>query len=230
MSHVLKPMMETAIKVDIFPAVMKKNKDPLMDTPKPRMALFQGEENDVVVSGLKIPATSFETTCKDSNDCTMKVGSIDVILNENNGNILSDVLLRTYMFVGGKFKADHQTTAAVHKRKLINTLSKPRTALIQGTVDDEPKATNIVSSIECQEKYNDLRSVAGNLSQYPIQFGTFSIDRKYYKEYEKLDCELMEMRRRPASIGGGLQTCPNCRIYMGELAHKSNSEFRRSGP
>jgi hypothetical protein len=42
MSHVLKPMMETAIKVDIFPAVMKKNKDPPMDTPKPRMAFFKG--------------------------------------------------------------------------------------------------------------------------------------------------------------------------------------------
>jgi hypothetical protein len=72
--------------------------------------LIQGEENDVVVSELKIPATSYETTCKDSNDCSIKVGSIDVILNENNGNILYDVVPWTYMFVGGKFKADHQNT------------------------------------------------------------------------------------------------------------------------
>jgi hypothetical protein len=50
MSHVLKPMMETAIKVDIFPAVRKKKKDPPMDTLKPRTALLQGEENDVTIS------------------------------------------------------------------------------------------------------------------------------------------------------------------------------------
>jgi hypothetical protein len=31
---------------------------------------------------------------------------------------------------------------------------------------------------------------------------------KYYKEYDKLGCNLMEMWRRPASTGRGLQTCP----------------------
>jgi hypothetical protein len=93
---------------------------------------------------------------------------------------------------------------------------------------DEPMTPNLVVSIECQEKCNDSRSVASNLSQYPIQFGTFSFDRKYYKEYDKLGCELMEMWRRPASTGGGLQTCPNCQIYMRDSAHKSNSEFNSS--
>jgi hypothetical protein len=44
MSHVLKPMMETAIKVDIFPAVRKKKKDPPMDTPKLRTAFARGRE------------------------------------------------------------------------------------------------------------------------------------------------------------------------------------------
>jgi hypothetical protein len=43
-------MMETAIKVDCFLAVKKKKKDPLMDNPKPRTALLQGEENDVTIS------------------------------------------------------------------------------------------------------------------------------------------------------------------------------------
>jgi hypothetical protein len=51
MSHVLKLMMETTIKVDIFSAAWKKKKDPPMDTPKPRMALFQGEEDDVAILG-----------------------------------------------------------------------------------------------------------------------------------------------------------------------------------
>jgi hypothetical protein len=89
-------------------------------------------------------------------------------------------------------------------------------------------APNLVTFIECQEKRSDSRSVAGNLWQYPIQFGTFSFEGKYYKEYDKLGCELMETWRRPASIGGGLQTCLNCQIYMGESAHKSNSEFNSS--
>jgi hypothetical protein len=93
---------------------------------------------------------------------------------------------------------------------------------------DEPLAPNLVSSIECQEKCSDSTSVAGNLSQYPIQFGTFSFDRKYNKEYDKLGCELMEMWRRPASTGRGLKTCPNCPIYMAESAHKSNSGFNSS--
>jgi hypothetical protein len=43
MSHVLKSMMETAFKVDIFPAMKKKKKDLMMDTPKPRTALLGGE-------------------------------------------------------------------------------------------------------------------------------------------------------------------------------------------
>jgi hypothetical protein len=51
---------------------------------------------------------------------------------------------------------------------------------------------------------------------------------KYYEEYDKWGCDLMDMWRRPASTWRGLQTCPNCRIYMGESAHKSNSEFNSS--
>jgi hypothetical protein len=52
--------------------------------------------------------------------------------------------------------------------------------------------------------------------------------KKYYKEYDKLGCDLIDMWRRLASRGRGLQTCPNCRIHLGESAHKSNSEFNSS--
>jgi hypothetical protein len=72
--------------------------------------LIQGEENDVVVSRLKIPSTSFEATCNDSNDCSIKVGSINVILNENNGNILCDVVphiyVRWWQIQGGPLEHD----------------------------------------------------------------------------------------------------------------------------
>jgi hypothetical protein len=52
--------------------------------------------------------------------------------------------------------------------------------------------------------------------------------RKYYKEYENLSCDLMDMWRRSASTEIGLQTHPNCWNYMGESAHRSNSEFSSS--
>jgi hypothetical protein len=51
---------------------------------------------------------------------------------------------------------------------------------------------------------------------------------KYYKKYHKSGCDHMDMSRRAASTGRGLQTCSNCRFYMGESDHKSNSEFNSS--
>jgi hypothetical protein len=81
-------------------------------------------------------------------------------------------------------------------------MTKLRMTLLQGGESDELMVPQNIS--------------AGNQMQRA---------RKYYKEYNKSGCDLMEMWRRPASTGRGLQTCPNCRIYMGESAHKSNSEF-----
>jgi hypothetical protein len=86
-----------------------------------------------------------------------------------------------------------------------HVMTKPRTALLQGGEDDELMAPQNIS--------------ACNQMQWT---------RKCYKEYEKLGCDLMDMWRRPDSTERGLQTCPNCRIYMGESAHKSNSEFNSS--
>jgi hypothetical protein len=84
-------------------------------------------------------------------------------------------------------------------------MTKSRTALLQGGEDDELMAPqNILASNQMQRA------------------------RKYYKEHDKVGCDLMDMWRRPTRTGRGLQTCPNCRIYMGEPAHKSNSEFNSS--
>jgi hypothetical protein len=44
--HVLKPMHDSAIKSLVFP-VVKKKKELTQINPKPRMALFQGREDDV---------------------------------------------------------------------------------------------------------------------------------------------------------------------------------------
>jgi hypothetical protein len=81
-------------------------------------------------------------------------------------------------------------------------MAKPRMALLQGGEDDELMTHKNISASNQMQR-------AG----------------KFYKEYDKLGCDLMDMWRRRASIGRGLQTCPNCQIYMGESAHNSNSEF-----
>jgi hypothetical protein len=143
--HVLKPMLESAIKAEVF-APVKKKYQAATNKPKPRTALLQGEENDVASSCMKIPVGRPETDCKVTNNSSIKVGSITVILNEKNGNALSDVMSRKYSFVGCKFKVDHHKAAAVHKRNFLNTHSKPRTALFQGGEDDEPITPHIIST------------------------------------------------------------------------------------
>ena len=90
---------------------------------------------------------------------------------------------------------------AILTDKLADTPSKPRTALFQGGEDDEHMAPQINSAS------NQKRRA-----------------RECYKEYDKLDCDLMETWRGLARTWSGLQTCPNCRIYGEESAHKSNSE------
>lgn len=96
--HVLKSMLESAIKVDALPVVRKKRKDPPMDTPKPRMALPQGEGNDVAIAGQKVIPSNSETTCKAPNDFFIKVGSINIILNEKNSDeILANLLHQVFL-------------------------------------------------------------------------------------------------------------------------------------
>jgi hypothetical protein len=46
----MQPMMESAIKVDIFPVVRKRKKYPSMYIPKLRTTLFQEVENDESVA------------------------------------------------------------------------------------------------------------------------------------------------------------------------------------
>jgi hypothetical protein len=58
-------------------------------------------------------------------------------------------------------------------------MTKPRTTLLQGGENDELMAPQNIS--------------ASNQMQWT---------RKYYKKYDKLGCDLMDMWRRPASIGG----------------------------
>jgi DNA-binding cell septation regulator SpoVG len=121
---VLKPMLESAIIMNIFSAVRKRKKDPTKDTPKPRTSLFQEGENDVFVSSLKIPAGDVQTYHNVISDSYLKVGFIVVSLNENNGNnILFDAMPMRHTFFGGEFRNNHHSTIDVQKSNLIDTLS-----------------------------------------------------------------------------------------------------------
>jgi hypothetical protein len=162
------------------------------------------------------------------------VGSRNISKDQNNSSMHYDSL---DSFVVPDLNDDY-SSATCKLTEVFNNRLKLRTALIQGRENGEPMAPNLVAYIECQEKCSDSKSVAGNLSQYPIQFGTFSFDGKYYKEYDKIGCELMEMWRRSASTGGrapNLSKLPNIhgRVSLQVqfvIQFKSNSESKRSWP
>jgi hypothetical protein len=66
-------------------------------------------------------------------------------------------------------------------------MTKARMALLQGGEEDELMAPQNISTSHQMQRTG-----------------------KYYEEYDKLGCDLMDMWRRPASTGRGLQTYPNC--------------------
>jgi hypothetical protein len=65
-------------------------------------------------------------------------------------------------------------------------MTKLRTTLLQGGENDELMVPQNISASNQMQR-------AG----------------KYYKEYDKLGYDLMDMCRRPTSTGRELQTCPN---------------------
>jgi hypothetical protein len=227
--HVLTQMKENDIKAEVF-AHIKKKKDAIENTSKPRATLLQGEGNDAASTDLtsapdvvnKEKIIDAITNCKrivtvnprvkeppgitpNPRTILLQEGENDVcVLRQvqatdvsNNASLLFSVGSRNTSkdqnnssmhcgsldsFVVPDLKDDYSSSAC-KLTEVFNNHLKPRTTLIQGREDDEPMAPNLATSIECQEKCSDSRIVAGNLSQYPIQFGTFSFDRKYYKEY-----------------------------------------------
>ena len=90
--------------------------------------MIHGDENDVVVLGLKIETSSFATASEDTSDSAMKVESITINLDERNDNIPADDVHRKHTFVGGAFKNNRHNSIVVHKKNLVDTLSKPRRA------------------------------------------------------------------------------------------------------
>ena len=80
--HVLKPMLESAIKAEVFPKV-QVTKRAAEITPKPRMALLQEGENDVNIHTLAAARESV-IRCKEPIKSSIQFGSISNNIFGNN--------------------------------------------------------------------------------------------------------------------------------------------------
>jgi DNA-binding cell septation regulator SpoVG len=213
---VLKLMPESAIKVVIFPAVRKRKKAPVMDTQKTRMALFQEGENDVYVSSFKIPVGDVQTNHNVINDSYLKVGSITVSLNENNGNnIIFDAMPMRRTFVGGEFRNNHHNIIDVQKSNLIDTLSKSRTTLIQGRENDEL----INHQVHSTKYVEDSDSISVAMSKKKIFIGANLCNNE--KKIDDRSCVLIgsillkiKEPKDHVRVPQGLDCCEFCRGFL----------------
>jgi hypothetical protein len=74
--HVLKPMLECAINAEVFPTITKKKKNSDI-SPKSRMTLFQGAENDMSISnatnGISVSNSTIIDAANASNKSLQRV-------------------------------------------------------------------------------------------------------------------------------------------------------------
>jgi hypothetical protein len=202
--HVLKPMIESAIKAEAFALVKKKFHAATIEA-KPGTTLLQGEENDVTISntcdelptkeGPRIISKPRTMLIKGGEDIMPTISAPTTVVVNSINRI--QIQFKTLCF-GVKIEDDENNMVHVAPcqikikgRNFVkgddgHIMTKPRTALLQGGVDDELMALqNIRASNHVQQT------------------------RNYYEEYDKLGCDLMDMWRRPATTERGLQTCPN---------------------
>uniref|UniRef100_A0A0D9XYF2 Retrotransposon gag domain-containing protein n=1 Tax=Leersia perrieri TaxID=77586 RepID=A0A0D9XYF2_9ORYZ len=81
--HVLKPMKENDIKAGVFPTV-KRKREVSKTTPKPRMALLQGEENDVTRITPNLKANSPVDFRQTINAFVVLFGSSPIHVNQSH--------------------------------------------------------------------------------------------------------------------------------------------------
>jgi hypothetical protein len=166
--HVFKPMLESGIESEVFASVKKKYHT-ATSKPKPRMALLQGEENDVEVLvpmlDTSVPKyvtivdmAGYGTSSKDQNS-SIKFSSLDNVLNTKKENNSPTMASNKYTSSGVLCRMANDSNSSMYK---VNIPSKPRTALIQGREDDEPMAPQNISSIIKVNKCKHLIIVVGN--------------------------------------------------------------------
>jgi hypothetical protein len=221
--HVFKPMLEGGIKSEVF-APVKKKYHTASCNPKLRMALLQGEENQVTISNTSDDPPTIEGPRIISKPRTVLLKGVEDIMTTISApttvivNSINPIQIQFgALCFGVKIEDDENNMVPIapcqikiEGRHFVkgedgHIMTKLRMALLQEGEDDELMAHQNISA-------NNQMQRTG----------------KYYEEFHKLVYDLLDMWRRPASTGRRLQTCPNCQIYMGDSTHKSNSEFNSS--
>lgn len=185
--HVLRPMLENAIKAEVFAHIKKKCNATMQQKLKPvlpqggehdmaisvsmkdasrterlklRTCLLQGEKNDVVVSENKNSTTIFETTDSLSQSISICCASTADELKKDKLNYAA---ARSLKSCAGD---DH------YMNETPQIVSKPRTALFQGRENDEPVAHQFGSARNTQNTCHNSVNEAGHLFKNSIiQFG-----------------------------------------------------------
>jgi hypothetical protein len=139
MHHILKPTLECAINVDVFPTIIKKKKNYNI-SPKSRTILFQGAENDMSISdatiGISVSnATTIDTAdasknlCKRSNILSINFAKFDA---NQFGSILAEIIDEANLVTDTKTNIG----AVVCKNEAPTHMSKLRTTFFEEGEDD----------------------------------------------------------------------------------------------
>jgi len=209
--HVLKPMPESAIKAEVF-ATSKVKKKVAAITPKPRTALLQEGENDMDMSSQIIASSSHDTSSALKN-VKMQVASADneplselskprtVLFEADNDavavrpiitssenfctpqNILGSDVLFPHMNQLESNAIGTKDKIKVLAKEAPKYIPKPRTALFQGSEDDEPMAPQIIHACKSGIISNMITGVPLDLSR--LKFGAIHFVEKYSNSMAK---------------------------------------------
>ena len=206
--HILKPMKKSDIKAHVFAGATRK-KSGVYTTSKSRTTLIQGEGNDVALSseiiacessskGLNSMVASARTFDDISNDVTdkaqlvnteihdppMQIASAADALKVGERENLSLVMSSKYPFENETLM-DHDSVPILASKssEVVDFNSKPRTALFQGSEDDEPMAPQIIHACKSGIISNMITGVPLDLSR--LKFGAIHFVEKYSNSMAK---------------------------------------------
>ena len=209
--HVLRPMPDSAINAEIFGSAKLKKKTAVI-IPKPRTALLQEGENDMDMSSQIIALSSHDTSSALKN-VKMQVASADneplselskprtVLFEADNDAVAvrpiiasSENFCTPQNILGSDVLIPHMNqleSNAIGTKDKIKVLAKeapkyipkPRTALFQGSEDDEPMAPQIIHACKSGIISNMITGVPLDLSR--LKFGAIHFVEKYSNSMAK---------------------------------------------
>jgi hypothetical protein len=229
--HVLKPMLESTIKAEVFAPVKVKKKSAAI-IPKPRTALLQEGENDMVIHAAIATASSIDAPLITANvnqerdkeeENNMTVGTQIISLKsscndqkmashifedgQNMHSPCSEIICKDYKNAAGanlhakSLAKDNSAFVTNKSSEPVDFKSKPRTALFQGREDDEPMAPQDNIS-------EDLLAKNMNGPSF-FKFGVFSSNEKYIKKAKEIFA--------PSGLSSTIKFKPGKYIFIGSM-------------